>query len=226
MPTKYGLPLVEIFQALDLNLRPLSLAQRQNLLETHNLTFYYTPQHFPQTRILTDYRDQIGKRPPLATLDMIWSPYAGPARLIIGYVHPATETIIREALAARGQEDFTLVKGLEGSCDLRLSLTNIISTPDPDCERGMRYLKLNPQDYGLAGKEVALISPEHYFQELKALLNNDPSELRRAMLWNGGFYLWHCGICPDLKEGIQRTEALLENGKIRRQWQALKEAIA
>lgn len=226
MPTKYGLPLLEIFQALGLDFRDLSLTQRQDLLSNHNFTFYYTPQHFPQTQILTDYRDQIGKRPPLATLDMIWSPYLGQARFVIGYVHPPTETMIREALEARGENDFTLIKGLEGSCDLRLSQTNIISTPDPGSARGMRYLKLNSHEYGFAGKEVALVSPKHYFQELQALLNNDPSELRQALLWNGGFYIWHCGICPNLIEGIKEAELLLESGKIQQKWQALKAAIA
>ncbi|MGL5035106.1 MAG: hypothetical protein ACRC6M_15035, partial [Microcystaceae cyanobacterium] len=224
MPTKYGLSLLSIFKALGLDLEPLSLPQRESLLSTHYFTFYHTPSHFPQSRLLNDYRDQIGKRPPLATLDMIWSPYAGESHQIIGYVHPPTETMIREAFDTRGQNRFTLVKGLEGSCDLRLSQTNIISVPDPT-QAGMNYLKLNPQQYGFGGKEVVLESNEHYFQALQNLLNNQVSELYPPAIWNGGFYLWHCGVCASMETGLQQAEQLLSSGQVKQKWTAIADFV-
>jgi len=130
MPTKYGLGLADIWADLGLDLRDLSLPECQQLLQQTHFTFYYTPRHFPASQALTDYRDQIGKRPPLATLDLIWNPYAGQSRVIIGYVHPPTEKMIREAFGLRAVTDFLLIKGLEGSTDLRLSQTTIVALPE------------------------------------------------------------------------------------------------
>lgn len=219
MPTKYGLSLLAIFQAIALDFQSLSLPDCHTLLEQNNFTFYYTPEHFPQSRALNEYRDQIGKRPPLATLDMIWSPYAGPSHQIIGYVHPPTETMIQEALESRGQQHFTLVKGLEGSCDLRLSQTNIISLPDPSGAR--HYLKLNARDYGFAGPDIPLTDGENYGQELRQLLAGQPSILQPAAVWNGGFYLWHCGACSTLEAGLQQAKDWMEAGQLQSTYQAL-----
>lgn len=68
IPTKYGIPLMEIWQKLGVDLSKLSLAKVQELLEKTGLGFIYLPQHFPEAQELVAYRDQIGKRPPIATM--------------------------------------------------------------------------------------------------------------------------------------------------------------
>jgi anthranilate phosphoribosyltransferase len=223
MPTKYGVPLIKIWQGLGLDFSQLSVSQVQSLLEQTGFTFVYTPKHFALAHGLVPYREQIGKRPPLATLELIWSPYTGNAHLIGGYVHPPTEIMIREALAQRGQKNYTLVKGLEGSCDLRLSQTTIVvaSKSNSDLEGDLssaepkfEYLKLNAHDYGLVGKEVPLESSEQLLSQLESVLEGKATELLKAAIWNGGFYLWRCGVCPDLTKGIQQAEKLLSSGQV------------
>src|SRR5579883_565204 len=126
MPTKDGEPLINIWRGLGIDWSQLSLAQVQQVLETAGLGFVYLPVHFPLAQGLVPYRDQIGKRPPLATMELIWSPYAGETHLVSGFVHPPTELMFQEALALRGLGHFTTVKGLEGSCDLPRERTAII----------------------------------------------------------------------------------------------------
>ncbi|MGB7085533.1 MAG: hypothetical protein WBD47_08265, partial [Phormidesmis sp.] len=77
MPTKHGLPTVEIFQGLGLNWPALTLAHVQTVLAKTGLGFVYQPVHFPLAESLVAYREQIGKRPTLATVEIMWSPYAG-----------------------------------------------------------------------------------------------------------------------------------------------------
>ncbi len=215
MPTKYGLPLAEIWQGLGLNLTNLSLAQAQNLLEQTNFTFLYLPQHFPEAHYLVQYREQIGKRPPLATLELIWQPYeSNNTQLIAGFVHPPTEKMIREALALRGVEKFTLIKGLEGSPDLKLQTTNIIFINEPKGEEKYYYLKLKSTDYGIDSKDVKLTSEAEYLQELERLIYGEKSILFDSALWNGGFYLWRCGASESIEEGIKITEELIKNKKL------------
>jgi len=226
MPTKYGLPLIEIWQNLGLDFTQLTLENAQNLLQTTNFSFLYLPQHFPLAQKLVQYRDEIGKRPPLATLELIWQPYLGESHLMAGYVHPPTEKMIREALHLRGVTKFTLIKGLEGSPDLKLSQTNIIAIDNPEKEENYEYLKLHPQDFNLPRKDISLENYTDYYQQLQQLLKGEKSPLWDSAIWNGGFYLWRTGIYNTLSEGIEATKILLTTSKLSQKIEDIKNNLS
>lgn len=226
MPTKYGVPLIEIYQKLGLDFTSMSLAQMQQQWEKTGLGFVYLPQHFPQAASLIPYRDQIGKRPPIATLELIWSPYQGKPHLVSGYVHPPTEILFRNTLKLREQDyPYTFVKGLEGSCDLRLSQTTIVVINQPEAENGFEYLKLHPQDYGMLQNEIALDSVSDLIVEIKNVLEGKSSPLTNAAIWNSGFYLWRVGLCSDLATGLSKAETLLKTGKVADKWREIAEFL-
>ena len=208
MPTKEGVPLIELWQELGVHWERLSLDQVQHVLETTGLGFVYLTHHFPLASGLVTYRDQIGKRPPFATLELMWSPYAGEAHVVCGFVHPPTENMFRDAFARRGTTNFTTVKGLEGSCDLPRDRTAIIGIHKSEFERR----NLVPRDYGFAAKDSPLTSTQEWSEMVQSVLEGKPSELTQAAIWNGGFYLWRCGVCPDLTAGLAKAEAVLTQG--------------
>ncbi|KOR38008.1 MULTISPECIES: anthranilate phosphoribosyltransferase family protein [Planktothricoides] len=212
MPTKYGVPLIDIWQGLGINWCTFSLQQVQQLIETTGLGFVYLPNHFPQAAGLVPYREQLGKRPPIATLELIWSPVVSDYHLIAGFVHPPTETLFQEALALRGVKNFTTIKGLEGSCDLPRDRTAIIGR----IQNGeFQRLHRNPYDYDFGGKNPPI--PEttpQLIHQMQRILEGKPSELMHSAIWNGGFYLWHCGFCPDIATGFDTAENLLSTGKV------------
>lgn len=226
MPTKYGVPLISIWQGLGVDFSKLTLAKVQQVLEKTGLGFIYLPQHFPQAQGLVPYRDQIGKRPPTATMELIWSPYAGDAHIVAGYVHPPTEGRFQETFKLRGVTNFTLVKGLEGSCDLPRDRTAIIAISQPGSSEGFERLLLHPRDYGFAGSEVPLESTSQLLVQMQEVLNGKSSELMQAAIWNGGFYLWRCGVCPDLSDCFTKAEALLMDGHAMQKLQEIGNAIA
>ena len=226
MPTKYGIPLAEIWKGLGIDFSALSIERVQKILEQTGFCFVYTPKHFPESDALVTYRDQIGKRPPLATLELIWSPYRGDAHIIAGYVHPPTESTIRETLKLREQTTYTLVKGLEGSCDFRLSQTTIVAASNPQAKNGFEYLKISPSESGFRSKEVALESPEKLHHQIEQAVRGNSSELMSEAIWNGGFYLWRCGACANMSEGIRKAEELLVSGRVSEKREEVKEAIA
>ena len=226
MPTKYGIPLVEIWQGLDVDFSELSIAEIQQLLEKTSLGFIYLPQHFPQAQSLVPYRDQIGKRPPTATMELIWCPYAGKAHMVAGYVHPPTEVRFRETFGLRGGGEFTLVKGLEGSCDLPRDRTAIIAISQPDASEGFERLLLHPRDYGFTTKDVPLDSTPQLLTQMREVLEGKSSELLFSAIWNGGFYLWRCGVCPDLASGFAKAETLFSQGYAQNKLEEIKSAIA
>lgn len=216
MPTKYGVPTIELWRGLGINFSKLSFERTQELLKKTGFGFVYLPQHFPLAQGLVPYRDQIGKRPPAATLELIWSPYQGHIHQVAGYVHPPTEERFRETFQLRGITDYTLVKGLEGSCDLPRDRTAIIVVSQPKSPEGFEYLKLHPRDYGFAGGEVPLESTTELGSQLESVLQGKPSPLMPAAIWNGGFYLWRAGICNTLEAGFSQAELLLKNGEVDR----------
>ena len=108
MPTKYGVTQVELWAALGVEWRSRSLEWLSQTFETERIGVFYQPDHFPEAEVMVNYRDQLGKRPPLATLELFWTPYRGPAHRVSGFVHPPTEGMISTALLAHGVEQFTL----------------------------------------------------------------------------------------------------------------------
>ncbi len=231
MPTKYGVPLVEIWQGMGVDWTGLCLAQTQQVFETTGMGFIYLPQHFPAAQRIFDYRDQIGKRPPFATMELIWCPYAGDAHIISGFVHPPTEIMFQVAFAMRGKENFTTVKGLEGSCDLPRERTAIIGMSSPDTPHDtliapLERLHLAARDYGFDSKNVPFDSTSQLVENMYSVLQGKPSELMQTALWNGGFYLWRSGICPDMRSGIAKAEALLTGGQVAQKLQELSDVVS
>ncbi|MFM2062665.1 MAG: glycosyl transferase family 3 [Cyanobacteriota bacterium] len=212
-PTKYGLPLIEIWQNLGVNWTNLPLEKTQEIFNKTHLGFIYTPHHFPLTNILWEYREQLGKRPPLATMELIWCPYAGDAHIIAGFVHPPTEAMFQTALEMQGVKKYTFIKGLEGSCDLprdRTAIIGLSSLNTPELER----LHLAPREYGFTPKNVPLATTEELIKDMQSVLVGDKSELMQTALWNGGFYLWHSGICTDIPAGIDQAKELFSSGVV------------
>ncbi|MBD2017674.1 anthranilate phosphoribosyltransferase family protein [Microcoleus sp. FACHB-53] len=226
MPTKYGVPLIEIWQGLGVDFSSVTLTQIEQLFKTTGLGFIYLPQHFPEAQALVPYRDQIGKRPPFATMELIWSPYGGDVHMVAGYVHPPTELRFRETLEMRGVRKFTLVKGLEGSCDLPRDRTAIIAISQPKVSEGFERLLLHPRDYGFAHPELPLDSTRELIEQMHHVLNGKSSELMSVAIWNGGFYLWRCGVCPDLATGFTKAESFLTEGYALQKLHDIRHAIA
>lgn len=225
MPTKYGIPIFEVWSLLGVNWQGLSLETLQNILREQKLSFLYMGDHFPKYQSLIPYRDQLGKRPPLATAELLWCPYAGQARLVSGYVHPPTEAMLNGAFHCRQQQHYTTVKGLEGSVDLARDRTAIIGIHHPNQEELERLL-LHARDYGLGGQEVPYESPKVLSAQMQEVLTGKDSKLLPAVLWNGGFYLWRFGGADSLEKGIDLAKELLTSGQAQQKLNQIKTYLA
>jgi anthranilate phosphoribosyltransferase len=223
-PTKYGLPLIEVWQGLGIDWTGLSLAKTQQIFEQTDIGFIYTPAHFPETNTIWEYRDQLGKRPPFATMELIWQPYTGESHVIAGFVHPPTEEMFQEAFQLKKVTNFTFIKGLEGSCDLPRDRTAIIGLSSPTSKEIERLL-LSPRDYGFTTKNVPLTTTAELITQMQTVLAGEPSELMQTALWNGGFYLWRSGISADILTGITKARELLKTGVVKDKLQQLSQVI-
>ena len=225
MPTKMGVPLVDIWQDLGVRWQPLSLEQTQQVFELTHVGFVYIPQHFPEAHGLVPYREQIGKRPTLATVELMWAPCDGNSHVVSSFVHPPTENRTQETYQLRQTANFTTVKGVEGSCDLPRSRTAIVGmgslrAGEPVFER----LLLHPRDYGFDGDDPIL--DENLAQALGQVIQGMPTELTRSVIWNGGFYLWRAGAVATLADGFNKAQILLETGQVQAKCEQIQNAIA
>jgi len=71
MPVKYGLTTAEALAALGLELRGLSWDAVNRRFAAEGLALLHQPAHFPAAERLVPLREQIGKRPPVATLELL-----------------------------------------------------------------------------------------------------------------------------------------------------------
>jgi anthranilate phosphoribosyltransferase len=208
MPVKYGVTLAELFGALGIDWPALSLEQLQRQLDRHQLALSHQPRHLPAAEPLVQIRDLIGKRPPLATLELLWTPHRGAHLQVCGFVHPPTETLALEALQLAGERDVLLLKGQEGSTDLPLNRAGIATRLSGEQQQ---RLELQPRDHGLEGSEVAWGGLESWREQAMAGLGGQ-GPLAGALVWNLGVLLWQSGAGGDLPAAIGQARALLAAG--------------
>ena len=214
MPTKYGIPLIKIWNNLGVDFSDLNLVQAQKVFNQTKIGFVYLPQHFPAAHKFVSFREQIGKRPPFATAELVWCPVAQPAHLVAGFVHPPTEERFRETFKIRQTKDFTLVKGLEGSCDLARSRTGIIALSTSENEQDFERLLLDPADYGLNGSDTTFESNAQAIALIEEVIRGKNNQLLTAAILNGGFYLWRFGSTNTLESAFTLAKEILVKGQV------------
>lgn len=227
MPTKFGLPTAEIFQGLGLDWSKLNLAQVKMVLEQTYLGFVYQPTLFPLAEAMVPYREQIGKRPTLATVEIMWSPYVGLSNVVSGYVHPPTEGRTQTAFTQRQVPFFTTVKGLEGSCDISRARTGIICLNQ--IKSGVlesERLLLHPHEYGFAGPDPEILDLADTLMVYRSALVGKADAVGRSAVWNSGFYLWRIGRVNSLEAGFELSQTLLENGAVKDKLNQVKTLIS
>ena len=205
MPIKYGVTAIDLFRRLGLELTDLPLAAVQDGFNQHGLALIHQPDHFPIAESLIGYREELGKRPPVASLELLWTPHRGDHLLVSGFVHPPTESRAWEALTAAGEQDVLTVKGLEGSTDLPTTRAGITAKlKHGSTER----ILLHPRDHGITANEVPWSDLDTWREHaLAALCGEGP--LAEALTWNTAAYLWLSEHQASLEGAITQARALL-----------------
>jgi anthranilate phosphoribosyltransferase len=205
MPVKFGVALAELFAAIGIDWRGQPLAALQQCLHEHNLVLTHQPDHFPAAERLLPARDEIGKRPPVASLELLWTPHCGDHLLVSGFVHPPTEKRAWDALTNAGETNVLTVKGLEGSTDLPTSRAGITARLRGDA---VERILLHPRDHGLHGEETPWQSLETWQHDALAALQGE-GPLGQALLWNLGACLWLADQFDSLENALEQARALL-----------------
>jgi anthranilate phosphoribosyltransferase len=222
MPVKYGVTTAELFASLGVELSGRSLAWVQQTLDSFKLALVHQPDHFPEAESLIPYREDLGKRPPIASLELLWTAHQGEHLLVSGFVHPPTEARAWQALRLAGETNVLTVKGLEGSTDLPISRACVTGRPTANDE-GRQIL--HPRDHGCFGQDPLWEGLEHWSSQALAALGGQ-GELATALIWNAGTYLWQSGQADNQAAGLELCREQLHSGAALKCLQELRSAAA
>ena len=219
MPVKYGVTSQELFEALGVQLGGHSLTWVQQLLNDCNIALVHQPDHFPEADSLISYREDLGKRPPVASLELLWTAHQGEHLLVSGFVHPPTEARAWQALQLADETNVLTVKGLEGSTDLPISRACVTGRPT---SQGDGRQILHPRDHGCFGHDPLWEGIDAWSTQAMAALGSQ-GELATALIWNAGTYLWQSGLDPDQASGLDHARDVLQSGGAMQQLNQLRE---
>ena len=209
MPIKYGVTAIDLFRCLGLDLGGLSLETVQTGFNQHGFALTHQPDHFPIAESLITYREELGKRPPVASLELLWTPHQGKHLLVSGFVHPPTESRAWEALKLAGETDLLTVKGLEGGTDLPIGRACITArVRKGKAER----LILHPRDHGCHDADAEWTDIDRWHEQALEALNGQ-GPLSDSLRWNTAAYLWFAGQAESLEAGIVQARSVLDNSR-------------
>ncbi len=211
MPIKYGVTTEELFHSLGLKLSGINMKQVQEGFAENNFALIHQPDHFPLAENLIDYRDEIGKRPPIASMELVWTAHQGKHLLISGFVHPPTEERAKETIRLLGEDSFISIKGLEGSIDLPTSRPCI--TGQLQNNEFIRKI-IHARNYNCHNQEIKWKNINEWKALSLAALNNE-GPLTNALHWNAGVYLWFAGRVNNIEEGIEKSKLHITSGSVK-----------
>ena len=218
IPIKYGVSGTELFEALGLSLSGLSMDDIQDCFSNYGFAYINQADHFPLAQNLVSYRDEIGKRPPLASMELLWTAHSGEHLLITSFVHPPTEPRHLKAAEILGESNVVTVKGLEGSTDISISRSLKLSQLK---NTKIKTFSICPIEYKCNGKDLAWNNIHSWQDECMDALNGKGA-FQKSVIWNAGIYLWLAELVNSISEGMKKAETSLKSGSAQ---STLKELI-
>ncbi len=210
MPVKFGITATELFSLLGLDLQGMSINEVQKGFNLHGLALIHQPDHFPIGETLIPARDDLGKRPPLASAELLWTAHQGAHLLVSGFVHPPTESRAWQALELAGETEVITVKGLEGSTDLPISRAGITARVHKPNEPERHIV--HPRDHGCFGDDPKWEAEKTWAAQAKDALEG-LGPLARSLRWNAGCYFWMSGLSKSLQQGVDAAQRMQTNGE-------------
>jgi anthranilate phosphoribosyltransferase len=211
MAPKHGMTCFDVLASLGVDLTRSSQVLTQQYKDL-GLGWVYSPTHFPEAYALQTLRDEVGKRPPLATAELLWNP-VGVGLPMIGYTHRETVDLAMGTTALRGETPFVMVRGVQGSSNCTMFHPNLgfrwhqgMTVPES--------FRILASEYDLGDDDFPMLKDskdlERHRELSLATLRGEATSLRRAAIFNGAFVLFQAGFCNTLSDGIALATRALE----------------
>ncbi len=214
MPPKHGITSFDLLACLgvDLSRDASTLSQQYQALK---LGWVYLPVHFPEAFALQTLRDELGKRPPLATAELIWNP-VHTGLPIIGYTHRETITLAIGTAQVRGDTAaLAMIRGVQGSVNCQMFHPNLGCRWQQALGSATEF-RYVAADYGLGDDDVPLRKDgqdlAHQQALIMATLRGEPTPLRRSAIFSSAFVLFQAGFSTTIEAAIPLAMKALDEG--------------
>ncbi len=214
----------DVLEALGVNLA-LEPQRMGEILKEVGLSFLFAQSLHPAMRHLGPVRRELGT----PTIMNLLGPITNPARVrrqVVGVADPSTLSLVAGALADLGHIRALVVHGEPGLDELSpLGVNEMVRVSDGTTEPAT----LDPVSElgwtGLDSSELAGGEPADNARVIEAVLRGRGARAARAAVSlnaAAGFYV--AGVSETVVEGVERGEAILDEGKGLEKLEALREA--
>ncbi len=192
----------------------------ERALAEAGIGFMMAPVHHPAIAHVMPARAELGTRTIFNILGPLTNP-AGVTRQLTGVFSRALIRPMAETLGALGSERAWLVHGADGTDEISIAgLTHVATLEDgtvteTEIHPEVAGLPVHPFDSLLGG------TPEDNARAFRALLADEPSAYRDAVLLNASAALVIAGRAGSLREGVEIARDSLASGRARASVEAL-----
>lgn len=200
----------EVLQALGVNIEAEPGVVARCIREAR-VGFLFAARLHPAMKHAAAARSRLGRRTIFNLLGPLTNP-AGVRRQVVGVARPELLDVIALVLQQLGAVHALVVHGHDGLCDL--SATGSSSTVEL-CEGGFARRTVLPEDVGLDRCHLDALrvgSPAESAEAIRAILAGAPGPRRDHTLLNAAAALVVAGKTPDLRHGVHRAAAAIDNG--------------
>lgn len=175
------------------------------------LGFMFAPAHHAAMRHVGPSRVELGTRTIFNLLGPLSNP-AGVKRQVVGVFAPQWVEPLAEVLKTLGSEHVWVVHG-EGLDEITTAGTTKIA----ELKDGkITTFELAPEDVGLERvtiEDLKGADPKHNASALREVLDGSRNAYRDIACLNAAAGLLVAGMADDLKEGLERANEAIDNGK-------------
>ena len=202
----------DVLEALGLELA-IAPERAATQLAQSRLVFLFAPSFHPAMKFAGAVRKELGVPTIMNLLGPLSNP-AGVKRQIVGVADPARGPLLAEALRRLGAEHALVVHAEAGMDEIApQGCTTVWEVKD---DRVSTW-SLEPKHYGLQVSGLEALEggdPGANAKRIRRLIvdRGDDAAGRAAVLLNAGAALYVSGMARDLREGIERATAALDEG--------------
>ena len=213
----------DVLSALGVRIE-LTPEQMAGVLEQAGIVFMFAPLLHPAMRHVAPVRRELAMPTIMNVLGPLTNP-AGARRQVVGVSHAGLLPLIADALQELGHERALVVHGEPGLDELSpIGVTTVHELLDGE----IRTYQVDPRAFGgdyHDAHELRGLEPEQNAQLLLDVLEDRaPGVARLAVTLNAGAAIYLAGLADSLREGWQKAEAALADGKGMQALQKLRSA--
>lgn len=191
----------------------LTPEQMAEVLQQAGLVFMFAPLLHPAMRHVAPVRRELAMPTIMNILGPLTNP-AGARRQVVGVSHPALLELIAGALEELGHDRALVVHGEPGLDELSpIGVTTVYEL----LEGKLIKYEIDPRAFGGSyhdAHEMRGLEPEQNAQLLVDVLEDRaPGVARLAVTLNAGAAIYLSGLADSLREGWQKAEVSLAEGK-------------